>query len=178
MYFAENPRIICDKYENQKCVCSELMLQDSGTVSHHTIQNASKLRRKFVKLSAISDMKRQLVCAIKIWNHCRYDTIDFVPLLQKANGVIPIDTVVSDKGYDSERNHVESNSLGIINIIPSRNQNVPIYKTRGYHRKKLKRYGYDKTLYHQRNKTETIFSVIKKMSHQEKSLLKTENCIV
>ncbi|KER05275.1 hypothetical protein AAA799E16_02093, partial [Marine Group I thaumarchaeote SCGC AAA799-E16] len=32
-----------------------------------------------------------------------------------------------------------------------------------YHRKRLKRYGYDESLYHQRNKTETIFSVIKKM---------------
>ena len=122
-----------------------------------------KLRRKFVKLSAISDMKQQLVCAIKIRHRQRHDSIDFAPLLQKTNGIIPIGTIVADKGYDSERNHVVSESLGIASIIPPRNQNVPVYKTRGYHRKRLKRNGYDESLYHQRNKTETIFSVIKKM---------------
>ncbi len=85
------------------------------------------------------------------------------PSLHKTNNILHIHTVVSDKGYDSERNHVESDSLGIVSIIPPRYENVPVYKTRGYYRKMLKRYGYDKTLYHQRNKTETIFSVIKKM---------------
>ncbi len=133
-----------------------------GQSSYYYTKRA-KLRRKFVKMSAISDMKSQIICAIKIRHRTRHDSIDFGPLLQKANGIIPIDTVVADKGYDSERNHVESDSLGIVSIIPPRYENVPVYKTRGYHRKRLKRYGYDKTLYHQRNKCETIFSVIKKM---------------
>ncbi|MCH9658866.1 hypothetical protein K0U27_09315 [archaeon] len=35
--------------------------------------------------------------------------------------------------------------------------------TKGRHRKALKRDGYDDTVYHQRNKVETIFSVIKRM---------------
>ena len=38
-----------------------------------------------------------------------------------------------------------------------------VYKTKGCHKKRLKRDGYDDMMYHQRNKTETIFSVIKKM---------------
>ena len=122
-----------------------------------------KLRRKFVKMSAISDMKKQLVCAIKIRHRQRHDNIDFVPLLQKANGIIPIGTVVADKGYDSEKNHVAANNLGIASIIPPRYEYVPVYKTRGYHRKMLKRKGYDSVTYHQRNKCETIFSVIKRM---------------
>ncbi len=133
-----------------------------GQSSYYYTKRA-KLRRKFVKMSAISDMKSQIICAIKIRHRTRHDGIDFVPLLQKANRIIPIDTVVADKGYDSERNHVESDSLGIVSIIPPRYEYVPVYKTRGYHRKRLKRYGYDESLYHQRNKTETIFSVIKKM---------------
>jgi len=122
-----------------------------------------KLRRKFVKMSAISDMKKQLVCAIKIRHRQRHDSVDFVPLLQKANGIIPIGTVVADKGYDSEKNHVAANNLGIASIIPPRYEYVPVYKTRGYHRKMLKRQGYDSVTYHQRNKCETIFSVIKRM---------------
>jgi len=133
-----------------------------GQPSYYYTKRA-KLRRKFVKMSAISDMKSQIICAIKIRHRTRHDSIDFIPLLQKANGIIPIGTVVADKGYDSERNHVESDSLGIVSIIPPRYENVPVYKTRGYHRKMLKRNGYDAAIYHQRNKTETIFSVIKKM---------------
>ena len=122
-----------------------------------------KLRRKFVKMSAISDMKSQIICAIKIRHRTRHDSIDFIPLLQKANGIIPIGTVVADKGYDSEKNHVVANNLGIASIIPPRYEYVPVYKTRGYHRKMLKRKGYDSVTYHQRNKCETIFSVIKRM---------------
>ncbi len=133
-----------------------------GQSSYYYTKRA-KLRRKFVKLSAISDMKSQIICAIKIRHRQRHDNIDFAPLLRKANKIIPIDTVVADKGYDSERNHIESDSLGITSIIPPRYEDVPVYKTRGYHRKQLKRNGYDKSIYHQRNKTETIFSVIKKM---------------
>ena len=133
-----------------------------GQSSYYYTKRA-KLRRKFVKMFAISDMKSQIICAIKIRHRTRHDSIDFVPLLQKANGIITIGTVIADKGYDSERNHVESDFLGIVSIIPPRYENVPVYKTRGYHRKMLKRNGYDAAIYHQRNKTETIFSVIKRM---------------
>ena len=133
-----------------------------GQSSYYYTKRA-KLRRKFVKLSAISDMKQQLVCAIKIRHRQRHDSIDLAPLLQKTNGIIPIGTIVADKGYDSEQNHVAADNLGITSIIPPRYEDVPVYKTLGFHRKRLKRNGYDELLYHKRNKTETIFSVIKKM---------------
>ena len=90
-------------------------------------------------------------------------TVDFMPLLHKANDICHIHTVVADKGYDSEKNHIVSHCLGIASIIPPRYVDVPVYKTRGYHRKMLKRQGYDSVTYHQRNKCETIFSVIKRM---------------
>jgi len=116
-----------------------------------------------VKMSAISDMKSQIICAIKIRHRTRHDSVDFTPLLHKANDICHIHTVVADKGYDSEKNHVAANNLGIASIIPPRYEHVPVYKTRGHYRKMLKRKGYDAAIYHQRNKTETIFSVIKKM---------------
>ena len=72
-------------------------------------------------------------------------------------------SIVADKGYDSEKNHIASHCLGIASIILPRYENVPVYRTRGYHRKMLKRQGYDSVAYHQRNKCETIFSVIKRM---------------
>jgi len=133
-----------------------------GQSSYYYTKRA-KLRRKFVKMSAISDMREQLVCAIKIRHRQRHDSVDFTPLLHKANDICHIHTVVADKGYDSEKNHVVANNLGITSIIPPRYADVPVYKTRGYHRKVLKRKGYDSMTYHHRNKTETIFSVIKRM---------------
>ena len=67
-----------------------------GQSSYYYTKRA-KLRRKFVKLSALSDMNQQIICVIKIRHRSRHDDIDFAPLLQKTNKVIPINTVVSDK---------------------------------------------------------------------------------
>ena len=106
----------------------------------------------------------QIVCAVKIRHQLRHDNIDFTPLLEKTNQIIPINTVVADKGYDSENNHIAARDLGIASIIiPPRYSDIPIRKTKGRYRKALKRDGYDNTIYHQRNKVETIFSVIKRM---------------
>ena len=52
--------------------------------------------------------------------------------------------------------------LGAFSVIPARNEDIPIWKTHGRYRKQMKR-GYSKTLYHQRNKDETIVSVIKRL---------------
>lgn len=47
-------------------------------------------------------------------------------------------------------------------MIPARYENVPIWKTHGRYRKQMK-CGYSKLLYNQRNKDETILSVIKRL---------------
>jgi len=133
-----------------------------GQSSYYYTKRA-KLRRKFVKLSICADMKKQIICTVKIRHRQRHDGIDFEQLLKKTNSILPIDTIVADKGYDSEKNYVAANNLGITSIIPPRYADVPVYKTRGHYRKMLKRQGHDSVTYHQRNKTETIFSVIKKM---------------
>ncbi|KFM15707.1 transposase IS4 family protein, partial [Marine Group I thaumarchaeote SCGC RSA3] len=100
-----------------------------GQSSYYYTRRA-KLRRKFVKMSAISDMKSQIIYCIKILHHQRHDSVDFESLLRKANQITPVRTIVADKGYDSEKNHVVSDSLGIVSIIPPRYEDVPIYKTR------------------------------------------------
>jgi hypothetical protein len=69
--------------------------------------------------------------------------------------------VVADKGYDSEDNHVlVREELHAFSMIPARYEYVPIWRTYGKYRKEMKR-GYSKLLYNQRNKNETILSVIK-----------------
>jgi len=122
-----------------------------------------KLRRKFVKISICADMRRQIICGIKIRHRRRHDGVDFVPLLERAVRLAPISTVVADRGYDSEQSHIMTESLGIRDtIIRPRHESLPVYKTKGLHRKNMKR-GFDWATYHQRSKAETIFSVIKRM---------------
>ncbi|CAE6486929.1 transposase [Candidatus Nitrosotenuis uzonensis] len=72
-----------------------------------------KLRRKFIKVSILADMRRQLIYGIKIRHRHRHDSIDFVPLLERAVRLVPISTVVADRGYDSEQNHVSAQNIGI-----------------------------------------------------------------
>ncbi|MDE1863744.1 MAG: IS5 family transposase [Thaumarchaeota archaeon] len=122
-----------------------------------------KLRRKFVKISICADMRRQIICTIKIRHRQRHDSMDFVPLLEQSVRLAPVSTVVADRGYDSEQNHVASQNIGIANtIIRPKYENLQVHKTRGLHRKNMKRH-FDWDMYHQRSKVETIFSVIKRM---------------
>ena len=86
--------------------------------------------------------------------------------------------VVADKGYDSEDNHTfVRESLHAFSIIPARYVHVPIWRTHGKYRKQMKR-GYSKILYHQRNKNETIISVIKRLFGEQitsSRLIRTQN---
>jgi hypothetical protein len=133
-----------------------------GQASYYYTKRA-RLRRKFVKVSIVADMRRQLICGIKIRHRRRHDSIDFIPLLQHAVRLVPVDMVVADRGYDSEQNHITTENLGISNtIIRPRYESLQVYKTKGYHRKNMKRH-FDWESYHQRSKAETIFSVIKRM---------------
>ncbi len=51
-------------------------------------------------------------------------------------------------------------------MIPTKNKSCLISRTQGRYRKMMRR-EFDETLYHQRNKTETIFSVIKRRFDSE-----------
>lgn len=76
-----------------------------------------KLRRKFLKIAICADMNQQLVCGIRIRHRWRNDGIDFVPLLHRTSDIIPVGTVVADRGFDSEQSHVGAGSLGITRCI-------------------------------------------------------------
>ncbi|MEM3243359.1 MAG: hypothetical protein QXP63_02445, partial [Conexivisphaerales archaeon] len=62
--------------------------------------------------------------------------------------------------------------LGAMSIIPARNEDVPVWRTKGRYRKEMKR-GYSKKKYHQRSMVETIFSVIKRTMGDEIRSVKT-----
>lgn len=60
-------------------------------------------------------------------------------------------TPVADKEYDSEKNHITA--YWELQVLFLQDTKMFVYNTRGYHRKMLKRQGYDSMTYHQRNKT-------------------------
>ena len=54
----------------------------------------------------------------------------------------------------------------IVSMIPVRNRDSLISRTRGRYRKMMRR-EFDETSYHQRNKAETVFSVMKRRFDSE-----------
>ena len=141
--------------------------------------NTSKSRRKkYAKLSIGGDVLQQIICSIKIRRApTRHDNIDFQPIVTKISKIKSLSIVVADKAYDSEDNHVlVRDKLHGFSVIPPRYENVPVWKTRGKYRKEMK-HGYNKILYNQRNKDETIVSVIKRLfgEHITSTLVRMQN---
>ena len=135
-------------------------------------------RRKYAKLSIGADVLQQIICTIKIRRApTRRDNIDFKPIVTRTSDILPISVVTGDKGYDSEENHLlVREDLHAFSIIPARYEHVPVWRTHGKYRKEMKR-NYSKLLYNQRNKDETIMSVIKRMfgEHLMSRLTRTQN---
>lgn len=126
------------------------------------------IRHAFTKMSAGSDMKSQLICAVVIQHHpISHDVKHFPKLFSKMLDVTAMQIMVLlDKGYDAESIHRMIRNENVISIIPTRNKSSLISRTQGRYRKMMRR-EFDETLYHQRNKTETIFSVIKRRFDSE-----------
>jgi hypothetical protein len=146
--------------------------------SQYYTERAKLRRRKYIKLSLAAEVLQQIICTIKIRRApTRYDNIDFRPLITKTSEILPLSVVIGDKAYDSEVNHIlVRDILHALSVIPARYEHVPIINTHGKYRKLMKR-GYSKSLYSQRNKDETIVSVIKRLfgEHVTSRLVKTQN---
>lgn len=122
-----------------------------------------RMAKKFLKLTIGAELRHQIVTSLKIRRGPASDNLDFQPVCKKAHSVKPLRRGVGDKGYDDEKNHeFLREELHADSIIPARHEDVPVWRTSGIYRKKMKR-GYSKKRYHQRSKDETIFSVIKRV---------------
>src|SRR6476660_3598087 len=103
--------------------------------------------------------------------------IDFRPIITSTSVILSLSVFTGDKGYDSEDNHVlVREELYAFSVIPARYEHVPVWRAHGKYRKQMKR-GYSKLLYNQRNKDETIISVIKRLfrEHITSRLVRTQN---
>ena len=119
--------------------------------------------KRFLKLTIGAELRVQIVTSLKIRRGPCDDNRDFKPICRKAHEIKPLRRGIGDKGYDDEKNHeFLRDDLHVDSIIPARREDVPVWRTKGKYRKKMKR-GYSKKKYHQRSKDETIFFVIKRV---------------
>ena len=125
-------------------------------------------------------MIQQITCTVKIRRApTRHDNnIDFRPIITRTSDILPLSVATADKEYDNEDNHILlREQLHTFGVIPARyRHDISIWKTSGKYRKQMK-HGYSKLWYNQRNKDETIMSVIKRLfgEHITSRLVKTQN---
>ncbi len=139
---------------------------------HYTYR--CNIRHAFTKMSAVSDMESQLICAVMIQHHpINHDIKHFPKLFSQMLGIIPMNVMVLGKGYGAESVHKKIRDRNILSMIPVRG-NASVDSIRGKYGKIMKT-EFDVIIYSQRNKTETIFSVVKRRFGSE---IKSQNDIM
>ncbi len=118
------------------------------------ISDMKQRAKRYMKLSIAVDADKQLILTYRIRRKLRHDNIDFKSLLKELD----IDYVVADKGYSSKNNRdFVLYKLNAIPVIPAKISEGAYFCFNGKY--KLR---FDKQIYHQRSKVETVFSVIKR----------------
>lgn len=148
--------------------------------AHYTkvLKKDKKARRKikkYLKLSIVADLDKQLIISQKIRRSPAHDNIDFNSVVDKSKEILDDNdkkakSFDADKAYDSEKNHKKVvEDLNAEDRIKIKNRNVPIHRTKGTYRKKAKR---RRLRANYRSKIETVFSVIKRI---EGSMIRSRN---
>lgn len=120
-------------------------------------------RKKYIYVQIMVELRTQMPLGVLLTRRPAGDCKKFKPVAEKVMKLgKAVKIVVLDKGYDDEKVHEFIREvMEAISIIPARNEDVPIHRTHGRYRKEMKR-GYSKKKYHQRNKNETVNSVVKR----------------
>ena len=106
------------------------------------------------------DTTKQVIITSESWRSYVNDNKRFKPILRKTRKRKKVRRVTADKGFDSESNHRYAHKTGAKSIIPLRYR-TSMRKTKGYYRRKLRRY-FPKKKYNRRVIIETINSVEKR----------------
>lgn len=130
---------------------------------HYYKRVGRKVKRKdFVKVVGVDDLTTQLVLAVRIRKKARHDNVDFRPTVNRVARITTLDTLLGDKAFDAQKNHDLAHRHCTLLITPVRNADVPVWRTKGADRKRLKRH-FPTKKYHKRSKKETVFGVVKQM---------------
>jgi len=152
---------------------ARVAIDSSGYSSYHVskyyvwrIKGETK-RKFFMKDSIVVDTDKQIILSHYSRIAPSHDNIDFKPLIKKTRKRVDIVLVTADKGYDDESNHRLVKSMNATCIIPVREWKNSRTRT-GRYRKKMFA-NFDKQQYGHRNKSETVFFVIKRKFGEELS---------
>lgn len=123
-------------------------------ISEHYAKR-SKIRIKAAKVTLLVDSKHQSVVGIHATATRKHDSKIVLPVIKNTDG---IRMLIGDKGYDDDRVREELKQIGVRPIIMHREFNG---------KQKVWNAMIDKRLYHQRSKSETVFSAIKRKYDDE-----------
>jgi len=101
-----------------------------------------RAKKKYVKTTILVDDKSQIIVSLSVHFGEIHDSKEFKKTLENMDSevIIKFKIIIGDKGYYSEENHVIAKRYGLFAIIPTRNEDIPIYPTRGENRKRMKRH--------------------------------------
>ena len=147
--------LLCDK--EIKIAAIDASGFETNHMSYHyaNVWNRQDKRkyRRYLKVTIAIDTDTQYIMSHKTRLGPRNDTIDFPSVMRS----ITCDFVVADKGYDSKRNrYFVLRNMKAYPHIPYRKMSGRTYERLGVPLK------FDKKIYHQRSKVETVFSVVKR----------------
>lgn len=124
--------------------------------------------RRFIKTFPFVELRTQIPIAVGFSRRNGNESPYFIPAAKKALKCgKPFKYIPLDKGYDAEYIHeFIHEEMNAESIIPARNENVPVWRTKGKYRKEMKT-GYSKKKYHQRSKNETVNYVVDALMGEE-----------
>ena len=119
-------------------------------------------KRPFMKASFIVDVDKYIILLVKLRKKSRHDTIDAKLLIKKCAKHYTPEIFLGDRGYDDEKIFkLVFENLGAYPLILQRRIDITNHRRQGYYRKKFfKEFDYQQYL--ERNKIETVNSMIKR----------------
>lgn len=119
-------------------------------------------KRPFLKLSVIVDIKNYMILQFKVRKKARHDIVDAGPMVKKLAKQYQPEFFYGDRGYDAEKLFkLVFEELGAYPLILQKRLDVPKHRRKGRYRKETIDV-FDYGEYLQRNKVETVFSILKR----------------
>ena len=166
---------LCQRTKTMKRRVQRAAMDGTGLESRHISRYFIKRRergvhplyqtttyRRFPKLGAVCDCSSHVILSVVASRGPSADSLHYERALTDAVRRVPIDILLADAGYDSERAHVFAReTYGVRAIIPAKRGRPSRKLPSTPYRRRMAQH-FDKRTYGQRWQIETAFSMIKR----------------